>query len=74
VLAIPLGCLAAVKKYKWQDNLVSAISFIGMSIPEFLLALFLLVGGLLWLDYAFIGLFSPEFYFAPWSWAKFRIC
>ena len=71
VIAIPLGCLAAMKKYKWQDNLVSAISFAGMSIPEFLLALFLLVGGLLWLDYAFIGLFSPELYFAPWSWAKF---
>lgn len=70
VLAIPLGCLAAVKKYKWQDNLVSAVSFIGMSFPEFLLALFLLVGGLVWLDYAFIGLFSPEFHFAPWSWAK----
>ena len=72
VLAIPLGCLAAVKKYKWQDNLVSAVSFIGMSFPEFLLALFLLVGGLVWLDYAFIGLFSPEFYFAPWSWAKLK--
>ena len=72
LLAIPLGCLAAVKKYKWQDNVVSAISFIGMSLPEFLLALFLLVGGLVWLDYAFIGLFSPEFHFAPWSWAKFR--
>lgn len=72
LLAIPLGCLAAVKKYRWQDNLVSAVSFIGMSFPEFLLALFLLVGGLVWLDYAFIGLFSPEFHFAPWTWAKFR--
>jgi len=71
VIAIPLGCLAAMRKYKWQDNLVSAISFAGMSIPEFLLALFLLVGGLVWLDFAFIGLFSPEFYFAPWSWDKF---
>ena len=70
LLAIPLGCLAAVKKYRWQDNLVSAISFIGMSFPEFLLALFLVVGGLLWLDYAFIGLFAPEFTFAPWSWRK----
>ena len=71
VLAIPLGCLAAVKKYRWQDDLVSAVSFIGMSVPEFLLALFLLVGGLVWLDHAFIGLFSPELHFAPWSWEKF---
>lgn len=72
LIAIPLGCLAAMKKYKWEDHLVSGISFIGMSIPEFLLALFLVVGGVVWLDYAFIGLFSPEFYFAPWSWAKFK--
>lgn len=72
LLAVPLGCLAAVKKYKWQDHVISGMSFIGMSFPEFLLALFLLVAGLVWLDYAFIGLFSPELYFAPWSWAKVK--
>lgn len=70
LLAIPLGCIAAMKKYKWQDHVISGISFIGMSVPEFLLALFLVVGGVVWLDYAFVGLFSPEFYFSPWSWAK----
>jgi peptide/nickel transport system permease protein len=70
LVAVPLGCLAAANKYKWQDHLASAVSFVGMSIPEFLLALFLLVFGLLVLDYSFIGLFSPEFYFQPWSGAK----
>lgn len=70
IVAVPLGCWAAIRKYKWQDHLVSAFSFIGMSLPEFLLALFLLVFGLFVLDYSFVGLFSPEFYFQPWSWAK----
>ena len=70
LVAVPLGCLAAVKKHRWQDHLVGAFSFVGMSIPEFLLALFLLTFGLFVLDYSFIGLFSPEFHFQPWSWAK----
>jgi peptide/nickel transport system permease protein len=70
LLAVPLGVWAAVRKYEWPDTVVGAVSFVGMSIPEFLLALFLLVAGLFWLDTAFIGLFSPEYAAAPWSWAK----
>jgi peptide/nickel transport system permease protein len=70
LLAVPLGMWAAVRKYEWPDTVVGAVSFVGMSIPEFLLALFLLVAGLFWLDTAFIGLFSPEYAAAPWSWAK----
>lgn len=70
LLAVPLGCIAAVKKNKPTDHVISGISFIGMSIPEFMLALLLLVLGLFALDYLFVGLFSPEFYFQPWSWAK----
>ena len=70
LLAIPLGALAATKKHKWQDNVIAAVSFVGMSIPEFLLALFLLALGMFVLDYCFIGLFSPEYYFSPWSLKK----
>ncbi|WP_432799616.1 ABC transporter permease [Poriferisphaera sp. WC338] len=70
LLAVPLGCLAAVQKHQKTDHIISGLSFVGMSIPEFLLALLLLVFGLLYLDFAFVGLFSPEFYFQPWSMAK----
>lgn len=70
LLAVPLGVWAAVRKYEWPDTLVGAVSFVGMSIPEFLLALVLLVGGLFWLDTALVGLFSPEYATAPWSGAK----
>jgi peptide/nickel transport system permease protein len=42
-----------------------------MSLPEFMIALLLLVFGIFVLDYCFIGLFSPQFYFQPWSLAKF---
>lgn len=42
VISIPLGVLAAVKKDKWQDYFVRAISFTGLSIPNFWLGLIFL--------------------------------
>lgn len=41
-IAIPLGIYAAVKQYKWPDKLLSTMSFAGMSMPGFFLALLLL--------------------------------
>lgn len=42
LLAIPLGVLSAVKKGKLWDRLLSVFSFLGNSIPNFLLAALLL--------------------------------
>lgn len=41
-LSIPAGIISAVYQYKWQDQLISFIAFIGLSIPNFFLA-FLLI-------------------------------
>jgi peptide/nickel transport system permease protein len=41
-IAIPLGIYAAVKQYKWPDKILSTVSFAGMSMPGFFLALLLL--------------------------------
>lgn len=70
MLAIPLGVWAAARKYKTADNVISSLSFIGMSIPEFLLCLVLLSAGLFLFDVTLLGLFSPEYQFQAWSWAK----
>lgn len=35
VLAIPLGIVAAVKRYSWLDRIATAIAFFGFSIPTF---------------------------------------
>lgn len=70
LIAIPLGVAAAMHQGRPTDTIIGVLGFIGMSMPEFLVALGLLVFGLFVLDYAFIGLFSPEFEMAPWSWAK----
>jgi len=41
-LAIPLGIYCAVNQYKWSDRIFSFVSYIGMSLPSFFLALLLL--------------------------------
>ncbi len=42
LIAIPLGIYAAVKQYSWGDRIMSAISYFGMSLPSFFLALLLM--------------------------------
>lgn len=42
MVALPLGIYAAVKQYKWPDKIISFVSFAGMSMPGFFLALLLL--------------------------------
>jgi len=42
LVAIPIGIYCAVKQYSWSDRIFSSISFLGMSIPNFFLALLLL--------------------------------
>lgn len=38
VCGIPLGCLAALRKGKWQDNVVRIVSTLGIAIPGFVVA------------------------------------
>lgn len=44
LISIPLGILCAVRQYRWTDKFFSGISFIGLSIPSFFLAILLLFG------------------------------
>jgi peptide/nickel transport system permease protein len=41
-LGISFGILAAVKQYTWVDTVLSFVSFLGMTVPRFLLALIIL--------------------------------
>jgi peptide/nickel transport system permease protein len=69
-VALPIGVFSAVKKYTVGDYVVTAIGFVGLAVPSFLLALFLLYIGVIYFGTEFSGLFSSEFANAPWSWAK----
>ena len=69
-LAIPIGILSATQQYSLVDYAATFFGFIGLGVPNFLLALVLM-----WISYAYFdtsvgGLFSPEFIEAPWSWLR----
>lgn len=71
-IAFPVGIYSAVRKYTWGDYLVTAIGFIGLATPNFLLALILMYVAVVYFGADVSGLFSPEYEQAPWSWAKLR--
>ncbi len=69
-IAFPIGIYSAVKQYSIGDYIATFLGFIGLAIPDFLLALILM-----WVFFAYFnqsvgGLFSPDFQEAPWSPAK----
>jgi peptide/nickel transport system permease protein len=71
IIALPIGVLSALKKYSFWDYFFTFLSFLGLSIPAFLLALVLLYFVFTHTGYLATGLFSPEYIDAPWSLAKF---
>jgi peptide/nickel transport system permease protein len=71
VVALPIGVLSAIRQYSIADYIFTFIGFIGLAIPNFLLALVLLVLGLTTFHTSFTGLFSSaEMQQASWSFAK----
>ena len=67
VLAIPLGVFSAVKQYSLGDQVITTLSFIGLGMPGFLLALLVLYFAITKLNIEATGLFSLEYIDAPWS-------
>jgi peptide/nickel transport system permease protein len=70
VIALPIGIYSAVNQYSIGDYFFTFLGFIGLAVPSFLLALIFLFVSQRYFGQAMIGLFSPEFADAPWSWAK----
>ena len=70
VIALPIGIYSAVKQYSIGDYFFTFLGFIGLAVPSFLLAIIFLFVSQRYFGQAMIGLFSPEFADAPWSWAK----
>ena len=71
IVAFPIGVYSAVKKYSIGDYAFTFLGFLGLAIPNFLLALILMYGALTFFGQSVGGLFSPQFAEAPWSWARF---
>jgi peptide/nickel transport system permease protein len=69
-LALPIGIYSAVRQYSVGDYFFTMLGFIGLAVPNFLLALILMYLGFRYLGLSVGGLFSAEYAQAPWSLAK----
>ena len=72
-LSIPIGIYSAVRQHSIGDYTITFVGFLGLAVPDFLLALWLL-----WITFVYFpdlgvgGLFSPEYLEAPWSIARVK--
>jgi peptide/nickel transport system permease protein len=69
-VALPIGVYSAVRRYSVGDYTLTFLGFLGLAIPNFLLALILMYLGFAVFDANVGGLFSPEYENASWSFAK----
>jgi peptide/nickel transport system permease protein len=69
-VSFPVGIYSAVKKYSIGDYIATTFGFIGLALPNFLLALVMMYIAVVYFGANVTGLFSAEYQNAPWSWAK----
>jgi len=71
-IALPIGIYSAVRQYSAADYVFTFVGFIGLAVPNFLLALIIMYFGFVLFDLNVGGLFSSEYQLAPWSWGKVK--
>jgi len=70
VIAFPVGIYSATHQYSPFDHIFTFLSFVGVSMPGFLLALIAVWFLYKFTGHAVIGVFSLEYLNQPWSFAK----
>lgn len=70
IVALPIGLYSAVRQYKIGDYIATSIGFLGLAVPNFLIALVLMYIGYRFFGQSVGGLFSPEFVDAQWNLGK----
>jgi peptide/nickel transport system permease protein len=71
LVAIPIGIYTAVSRNPIANNSVRFISYLGLALPSFLLALMIMLTTTVLFGESMSGLFSKEYRDAAWSYAKF---
>ncbi len=69
-IGIPLGIYSATHQYSKGDNALTALAFLGLGLPDFLIALVFVVLAWQLSGDVLTGLFSSEYTIAAWSPAK----
>ncbi len=71
-IAIPVGILAATSKNAVLNNTLRLVSYLGLALPNFLLALMIMLFSTVMFGDSLTGLFSKEFRDAAWSWDRVK--
>ena len=70
-IAVPIGIVSASSQNPVVNNSLRFVSYLGLALPNFLLALMIMLFSTVVFGDSLTGLFSKEFRDAAWSWAKF---
>jgi peptide/nickel transport system permease protein len=70
VVAFPIGIYSATNQYSLGDYSLTFLGFIGLAVPNFLLALILLYLANIWFGTSIGGLMDPRYLDQPWSGEK----
>ena len=71
LIAVPIGIISASSQNAAVNNSLRFVSYLGLALPNFLLALIIMLFSTVFFGDSLTGLFSKEFRDAAWSWAKF---
>ncbi|NOX73018.1 MAG: ABC transporter permease [Alphaproteobacteria bacterium] len=69
-IAIPVGIIAATSRNPFLNNSLRLVSYMGLALPNFLLALMIMLFSTVMFGNSLTGLFSKEFRDAAWSYDK----
>jgi len=70
-VSLPIGIYSAVRRHSIGDHIFTFFGFLGLAIPNFILALTLMYVSYKYFGQSVGGLYSPEYAQAEWSLAKF---
>jgi len=70
-VSLPIGIYSAMGRHSVGDYAFTFLGFLGLAIPNFIMALTLMYLAYRYMGQTVGGLFSREYAEAPWSWAKF---
>lgn len=70
LISIPVGVYAATHQYSILEYVLAFISFVGVGVPNFLIALVVMWIAMSAFGLNVGGLFSEQYVLAPWTWDK----
>lgn len=71
LIALPVGIISAVSRNPVVNNALRFVSYFGLAMPNFLLALSIMLFSTIYFGDSMTGLFSKEYRDAEWSYARF---